>query len=102
MFISLVIAFREAMKAGLIVGIVLAATEGVAGRIRWIGGDIAAGVGGASLLAALAAVLSNAFAGAGQEVLTAAILGFTVLMLSLHILWMSRHAAGGTAKMRHV
>ena len=92
MFVSLIIVFREAMEAGLIVGIVLAATEGVPGRGRWIAGGIAAGVAGASLVAIFAAALSNAFEGAGQEVFTAAILCFAVVMLSWHILWMSRHA----------
>ena len=55
MFVSMIIVFREAMEAGLIVGIVLAATEGVAGRGRWIAGGIAAGVAGAGLVAAFAA-----------------------------------------------
>jgi len=94
--------FREAMEAGLIVGIVLAATEGVPGRGRWIAGGIAAGVTGASLVAMFAAALSNAFEGAGQEVFTAAILSFAVVMLSWHILWMSRHAATVTAELREV
>jgi high-affinity iron transporter len=102
MFVSLIIVFREAMEAGLIVGIVLAATEGVPRRARWIAGGIAAGVAGASLVAAFAAALSDAFEGAGQEVFTAAILGFAVVMLSWHILWMSRHAAAVSAELRQV
>jgi high-affinity iron transporter len=102
MFVSMIIVFREAMEAGLIVGIVLAATEGVAGRGRWIAGGIAAGMAGASLVAAFAAVLSDAFQGAGQEVFTAAILGFAVLMLSWHIVWMSRHARAMAAELRQV
>jgi len=102
MFVSLIIVFREAMEAGLIVGIVLAATEGVPRRARWIAGGIAAGVAGASLVAMFAAALSNAFDGAGQEVFTAAILCFAVVMLSWHILWMSRHAAALSAELRQV
>ena len=102
MFVSLIIVFREAMEAGLIVGIVLAATEGVPGRGRWIAGGIAAGVAGASLVAMFAAALSNAFEGAGQEVFTAAILCFAVVMLSWHILWMSRHARAMAAELREV
>jgi high-affinity iron transporter len=102
MFVSLIIVFREAMEAGLIVGIVLAATEGVRGRGRWIAGGIAAGVAGASLVAAFAAALSNAFEGAGQEVFTAAILCFAVVMLSWHILWMSHHARAMAAELRQV
>jgi high-affinity iron transporter len=102
MLVSLIIVFREAMEAGLIVGIVLAATEGVPGRNRWIAAGIAAGTAGASLVAAFAAALSDAFEGAGQEIFTAAILCFAVLMLSWHILWMSHHARAMTAELREV
>jgi high-affinity iron transporter len=102
MLVSMIIVFREAMEAGLIVGIVLAATQGVIGRGRWITCGIALGVVGASLVAAFAAALSDAFRGAGQEVFTAAILCFAVLMLSWHILWMSQHAKAMTAELREV
>jgi high-affinity iron transporter len=102
MFVSLIIVFREAMEAGLIVGIVLAATQGVPGRGRWITGGIAAGTAGASLIAVFAAALSDAFEGAGQEIFTAAILCFAVVMLSWHILWMSHHARTMAAELREV
>jgi len=102
MLVSLIIVFREALEAGLIVGIVLAATEGVVGRGRWIAGGIAAGATGASLVAAFAAALSDAFEGAGQEVFTAAILCFAVVMLSWHILWMSHHARAMATELREV
>ena len=102
MLVSLIIVFREAMEAGLIVGIILAATEGVLGRGRWIAGGVAAGVAGASLVAVFAAALSDAFEGAGQEIFTASILCFAVVMLSWHILWMSRHARAMVAEMREV
>ncbi len=100
MFVSMIIVFREAMEAGLIVGIILAATEGVKARRRWIAGGIAAGLAGASLVAVFASGLSNLFEGAGQEVFTACILGFAVVMLSWHILFMSRHAREMTRGMR--
>jgi high-affinity iron transporter len=102
MLVSMIIVFREALEAGLIVGIVLAATEGVAGRDRWIAGGIAAGVAGASLVAGFAAALSDAFQGAGQEVFTATILGFAVAMLGWHIVWMSRHARTMAAELAQV
>ena len=102
MFVSMIIVFREAMEAGLIVGIVLAATEGVVGRGRWIAGGVAVGVAGATLVAAFAAALSNAFEGAGQEVFTASILLFAVVMLSWHILWMSHHARTVARELRDV
>lgn len=102
MLVSLIVVFREAMEAGLIVGIVLAATEGVARRGQWLAGGVAGGVLGACLVAAFAAALSNAFDGVGQEIFTAAILGFAVAMLSWHILWMSRHAREMAAELKQV
>lgn len=102
MLVSMILVFREVMEAGLIVGIVLAATEGVPNRGRWIAGGIAAGVAGASLVALFAAALSDAFQGAGQEVFTASILCFAVAMLTWHVGWMSHHASAMAAEMRDV
>ncbi len=92
MLVSMIIVFREAMEAGLIIGIILAATEGVVQRGRWIAGGVGAGTIGALLVAVFAAALSDAFSGAGQEVFTASILAFAVLMLAWHVTWMSNHA----------
>jgi high-affinity iron transporter len=91
MLATLIIVFREVLEAGLIIGIVLAATEGVAGRGRWIAGGIAGGISGAALLAAFAGALSNAFSGVGQELFNAAILLIAVAMLGVHITWMASH-----------
>ena len=102
MLVSLIIVFREAMEAGLIVGIVLAATQGVAGRGRWITGGMAAGAAGAGLVAVFAAALANAFEGIGQEIFTAGILCFAAIMLAWHILWMSQHARTMSAELRAV
>ncbi len=92
MLAALLIVFREVFEAGLIVGIVLAATEGVVGRARWIAGGIGSGLAGAAIVALCAEAISNALAGVGQEAFNAAILIAAVLMLSWHSLWMSRHA----------
>jgi high-affinity iron transporter len=102
MLVSLIIVFREALEAGLIVGIVLAATAGVARRGRWVAGGMAAGIAGACVVAVFAAALSDAFEGTGQEIFTAFILCFAVLMLSWHILWMSSHARAMASELRRV
>ena len=44
MLISMFIVFRELIEAGLIIGIVLAATEGIVGRGRWIADGIVVGL----------------------------------------------------------
>lgn len=92
MLAALLIVFREVFEAGLIVGIVMAATEGLAGRGRWIAGGAVAGVAGAGIVALFADALASAFAGSGQELFNAAVLIAAVAMLSWHSLWMSRHA----------
>jgi high-affinity iron transporter len=91
MLATLIIVFREVLEAGLIIGIVLAATEGVTHRGRWIASGIAGGVSGAALLAAFAGALANAFSGSGQELFNAAILLIAVLMLGVHVTWMASH-----------
>jgi high-affinity iron transporter len=98
----MIIVFREVMEAGLIVGIVLAATKGVPRRARWVAGGIAAGVAGATTVAVFATTLFDAFQGAGQEVFTASILGFAVVMLTWHVGWMSHHGREMAAEMRKV
>jgi high-affinity iron transporter len=45
--------------------------------------------------------LSEAFAGAGQELFTATILGVAVVMLAWHNIWMARHGRELAAEMRH-
>ncbi|MBS0546170.1 MAG: FTR1 family protein [Proteobacteria bacterium] len=91
MLAALLIVFREVLEAGLIVGIVLAATRGIAGRGTWIAGGIGGGVLGAALVAVFAGALSDAFSGSGQEVFNASILSIAVVMLGWHNIWMARH-----------
>ena len=102
MLASLLIVFREVLEAGLIVGIVLAATEGIARRGRWIAGGIAAGVLGAALLAVFAGAISGALSGNGQEVFNATILIVAVLMLGWHNVWMASHGRQMAQEMRAV
>ncbi|MGE4220693.1 MAG: FTR1 family protein [Alphaproteobacteria bacterium] len=91
MLASLLVVFREILEAGLIVGIVLAATRGIDGRMKWTAAGIAAGVAGAVIVAAFADALYAAFAGSGQELFNAAVLGAAVLMLAWHNIWMAQH-----------
>lgn len=90
---TLIIVFREVIEAGIIVGIVLAATRGIPQRGRFVAAGIAAGVVGACLVALFAGALSDAFSGSGQELLDAAVLILAVCMLAWHNAWMARHAA---------
>ena len=99
---ALVIVFREVLEAGLIIGIVLAATRGVPGRGRWILIGIGAGIIGACVVAMFAGVISQAFEGAGQELFNAGVLGIAVVMLMWHNAWMARHGREIAIEMRQV
>jgi high-affinity iron transporter len=102
MLASLIVVSREVLEAGLIIGIVLAATRGVTGREHWIAGGIGCGVLGAILLACFAGVLSEAFEGTGQELFNATVLSVAVVILSWHVLWMARHGREMAREMRAV
>jgi len=99
---ALIIVFREVIEAGLIVGIVLAATHGVAGRGQWITIGVGCGVVGAAIVAMFAGVISEAFQGAGQEMFNASVLGVAVIMLMWHNAWMARHGREIADEMRRV
>lgn len=100
MLAALVIVFREVFEAGLIVGIIMAVTAGVAGRSYWIIGGVAGGVLGACIVALFADGLSRLFSGSGQEMFNAGILAFAVVMLSWHNVWMARHGRELAAEMQ--
>ena len=91
MIAALLIVFREVIEAGLIVGIVLAATAGVPGRGRAVAMGMGAGIAGACLVAAFAGELAGLFQGSGQEFFNAAILLLAVAMLTWHNVWMASH-----------
>ena len=74
MLAALVIVFREVFEAGLIIGIIMAVTAGVAGRAAWISGGVAVGVLGACIVALFTTGLSQLFNGNGQEIFNAGIL----------------------------
>jgi high-affinity iron transporter len=99
---ALVIVFREVLEAGLIIGIVLAATRGVAGRGQWVTVGVLAGALGAGIVALFAEGISNAFEGSGQELLNAAVLGAAVVMMMWHNAWMARHGREMAAEMAAV
>jgi high-affinity iron transporter len=94
-----VIVFREVIEAGLIIGIVLAVTRTVPRRGLWVAAGVLVASLGAGLLALFAERIADAFAGSGQELLNAAVLGIAVVMLMWHTLWMAKHGQELAASM---
>ncbi len=102
MLASLLIVFREVIEAGLIVGIVLAASKGVAGRALWVSYGVAGGILGACFVAAFAGEIEGLFQGSGQEIFNASILLLAVGMLTWHNVWMAGHGRQMAREMRAV
>lgn len=91
MLATLLIIFREMIEAGLIVGIVLAATAGVPNRGKFVTYGILAGLAGACVVAMFAESIANTMQGTGQELFNAGVLFLAVLMLTWHNVWMASH-----------
>jgi high-affinity iron transporter len=102
MLATLLIVFREVIEAGLIVGIVLAATKGVPRRALWVSYGIAGGVLGACFVALFAGTIASLFAGSGQEIFDATILLLAVCMLTWHNVWMAGHGREMAREMKRV
>ena len=83
--------FREVLEAALIVTVVAAATRGVPHRRIFIGGGIALGVLGASLVALCMNFIEGSLGGSGQELFEASVLLTAVVMIGWHVTWMSSH-----------
>ena len=99
---ALIIVFREVIEAGIIVGVILAVTQGIARAKLWTAAGVAAGVGGAVLVAIFAEAIANALQGVGQELFNGSILAIAVLMLTWHNIWMASHGRQMAAEMRQV
>ena len=102
MLATLVIVFREVIEAGLIVGIVLAATRGVARRGFWVSLGIGAGALGACIVAIFASQIAALFQGQGQEIFNASVLLAAVVMLAWHNSWMASHGQDMARQMQAV
>lgn len=88
-----VIVFREVLEAALVIGIVMAATQGLPRRNLWLALGITLGGAAAVLVAVFAGVLAEAAAGMGQELFNSIVLFLAVIMLGWHNIWMSRQGA---------
>lgn len=100
MFGTAIIVFRETLEAALFVGIMAAATRGLAGRSRWLAAGVLAGSAGALALAAGAEHIGALADGVGQDLVNAGILAVALAMLTWHCVWVSNHGAQAAADAR--
>ncbi len=102
MIASFIICFREFLEIAIIISIILAATRGVCGNIRWISIGVIGGVAGAALVAVFANKISSSMEGVGQEIFNAGILAVAVFMLVWTVVWMQSHGRALAQKMKQV
>ena len=92
MLSSAIVVFREVFEIVLIVGIVLAATQTMKGRMKPILIGFAAGLGGSALVAVFTGQISQMAEGLGQEYFNAGILLTAAAFIGWTVLWMKKHA----------
>lgn len=102
MFGAAIIVFRETLEAALFVGIMAAATRGLAGRTRWLTAGVLAGAIGALALAASAEQIGALADGVGQDLLNAGILFIALAMLAWHCVWVSNQGVQVAAQAREL
>ncbi|MCA9398861.1 MAG: FTR1 family protein [Candidatus Omnitrophica bacterium] len=102
MFSIAVVIFREIFEIALIVGILMAATRGLAKRGKWVLVGVLGGVAGSVLIAFFADRISQAAEGMGQEMLNASILLIAAALIGWTVLWMTRHGRELTQHLKQV
>ena len=102
MIAALVIVFREMLEMALIIGILLAATRGLAGSRRWIGFGIGGGLIGALIVAIFMEEMEAAFDGAGEFMFNAIVLLLAAGLIAWTVFWMTSHGRELSARMKQV
>lgn len=102
MLSTAIVIFREVLEIALILGVVVAATNGLAGRNRFILAGIALGIFGAGLVAVFAQAIATAAEGMGQEFFNATILLTASLVIGWTVLWMAKHGREAAQHLRSV
>ncbi|PCJ01993.1 MAG: iron permease [Alphaproteobacteria bacterium] len=91
MFPTATIVFREILEVSLVLGIVMAATQGMPRRGLMAALGLAIGIAGSVLIAFFTDSISDAIEGMGQEIFNACIMFIAVGFLSWTVIWMKRH-----------
>jgi high-affinity iron transporter len=102
MISSLVIVFREMLEMVLVVGILLAATRGLAGTRVWIAIGAAGGLIGALFFGIFMEQMEAAFEGDGEFIFNASILMLASILIAWTVFWMNRHGREMSLRMKQV
>ncbi|PCI02264.1 MAG: iron permease [Zetaproteobacteria bacterium] len=102
MLSALVIVFREVLEMSIILGMLFAATKGVAGAKRSILTGAGLGLLGALMFALFMEEVENSMDGAGEFVFNAIVLGIASVLLAWTVVWMSKHGREMSQRIKKV
>lgn len=97
-----IIVFRESLEVALVLGVIIAATRGLAGRNLWTAIGFAGGAAGAGIVALFTHALAHAAEGMGQELFNAIILFAAAALIGMTAVWMKSHARQSTQHIKEV
>ncbi len=102
MISSLVIVFREMLEMVLVVGVLLAATRGLAGSRLWIGLGAFGGLLGATFFGVFMEQMEASFNSDGEFIFNAVILSIASVMIAWTVFWMSKYGREMSQRMNQV
>ena len=102
MISSLIIAFREMLEMVLVLGVLMAATRGLAGSRQWIGLGALCGLMAALFFGLFMEQLEASFEGDGEFVFNAAVLFTASALIAWTVFWMSRHGREASQRMKQM
>lgn len=97
-----IVVFREVFEIAIILCVVLAATQGLKDRAKWINLGILGGAIGAVLFALITQSLAVLTDGAGKQYFNAAVLLSAVLMIGWTVIWMKQHSRTIVSELKQV
>jgi len=97
-----IIIFREILEISLILGILTAATKEIKGRSKYILAGLGLGIFGSIILALFTDKISDSLDGMGQEIFNGIILLLAATMISITVIWMSKHAKNISSNLKEV
>ncbi|MDQ7003416.1 MAG: FTR1 family protein [Ghiorsea sp.] len=102
MLSALIIVFREVLEMSIVLGMLFAATKGVAGANKAILTGAGLGLLGAFAFAIFMDEVENAMDGAGEFVFNAIVLGIASILLAWTVVWMSKHGREMSQRIKQV
>jgi len=91
MISTLIILFREALEAMLVIGVAMAASKEIHANLRWIYGGVFGGLIIAGIVALFADMIAGSMSGMGQEFFNAMVLISASLLMIWTAIWMRKH-----------